>query len=68
MADQRRDRIRSFLLGGVVGISAAAATTRRRRRLDRRQRKRRRHPPGLAAFEDAPCYREFDDGEDDSRS
>ena len=49
---RRRDRARSFLIGGVVGASAALATARRRRRRGRRP------PPGLAAFESAPCYRE----------
>ena len=45
------DRLRSFLLGGVLGASAAVATARRRRR-------RRTEPRGLRAFEGAPCYRE----------
>jgi hypothetical protein len=45
------DRLRSFLLGGVLGASAAIATARRRRR-------RRTEPRGLRAFEGAPCYRE----------
>jgi hypothetical protein len=51
-AEPRAERLRSFLLGGLVGASAAVAALRRKRR-------RARHtPPGLAAFEDAPCYRE----------
>jgi cob(I)alamin adenosyltransferase len=45
-------RLRSFLLGGLVGASAALSVARRRRR------RRRRNPVGLAAFEDAPCYQE----------
>jgi len=45
-------RLRSFLLGGVLGASAAVSVARRRRR------RRRRNPAGLAAFEGAPCYRE----------
>ncbi|HEU0337319.1 MAG TPA: hypothetical protein VFR43_12225 [Gaiellaceae bacterium] len=49
---RRRDRMRSFVLGGVLGASAAIATVRRRRR-------RRARPAGLAAFESAPCYREL---------
>jgi hypothetical protein len=57
--DNRRDRVRSFLIGGVVGASAAIATARRRRELARRRRERLHHPPGLAAFEGAPCYREL---------
>ena len=52
--ERRRDRLRSFLLGGVVGASAAIATARRLRPRPRR----RATPAGLAAFEDAPCYRE----------
>ena len=45
-------RLRSFLIGGVVGASAAMAAARRRRR------RRDRRPVGLAAFEGAPCYQE----------
>jgi hypothetical protein len=52
----RRDRLRSFLIGGVVGASAAIAAARRLRPQARRQRE---SPAGLAAFEDAPCYREL---------
>jgi hypothetical protein len=52
--ERRRDRLRSFLLGGVVGASAAIATARRLRPRPRH----RPTPAGLAAFEDAPCYRE----------
>jgi surfactin synthase thioesterase subunit len=44
-------RLRSFVLGGLVGASAAFSVARRRRR-------RRRQPTGLAAFERAPCYQE----------
>jgi hypothetical protein len=64
-SDQRRNRLRSFLLGGIVGASAAVAAGRRRRQRERR----RRTPAGLAAFEDAPCYRELierESGEDAS--
>jgi hypothetical protein len=55
--DRRRDRLRSFALGGVIGASAALAAVRRRRP------PRRRTPTaaGLAAFEDAPCYRELEE-------
>lgn len=52
--DKRRGRVRSFVLGGLVGASAALATARRMR-----PRRRRPTPAGLAAFEGAPCYREL---------
>jgi hypothetical protein len=48
----RRKRLKTFLLGGVVGASAALAAVRRKRP------PRRRTPVGLAAFEEAPCYEE----------
>jgi hypothetical protein len=51
--DERRGKLRTFLLGGVVGASAAIAY-----RLRPKQR-RRITPAGLAAFEGAPCYREL---------
>jgi hypothetical protein len=57
--DDRLARARSFLVGGLVGASAALATARRRREVERRRRHRKLHPPGLAAFEEAPCYREL---------
>jgi hypothetical protein len=50
-----RARLRSFALGGLVGASAALAAARRRRL----RRQPRLTPPGLAAFEEAPCYREL---------
>jgi hypothetical protein len=53
--DRRRDRFRTFALGGLVGASAAVAAVNRRRRLQRR----RSRPRGLAAFESAPCYLEL---------
>ena len=52
---ERRSRTRSFLIGGLVGASAAIAAARRLRPKQRR----RLTPAGLAAFEDAPCYREI---------
>jgi glycine/D-amino acid oxidase-like deaminating enzyme len=63
--EDRRNRLRSFVLGGVVGASAAFAAARRRRQVMQRRR-RRVGPPGLAAFEQAPCYQELadEDGED----
>lgn len=57
--ERRRDRLRSFLLGGLVGASAAIATARRLRPRPRN----RATPAGLAAFDDAPCYRETLDRE-----
>jgi len=51
----RLSRTRSFLIGGLVGASAAIAAARR---LKPKQR-RRVTPAGLAAFEDAPCFREI---------
>jgi hypothetical protein len=51
----RRSRTRSFLIGGLVGASAAIAAARRLRPKQRR----RITPAGLAAFEDAPCFREI---------
>ncbi len=49
----RRVRLRSFVLGGILGASAVVAGVRRARR-----RRAAREPSGLAAFEDAPCFRE----------
>jgi hypothetical protein len=53
--EQRRGRLSSFVVGGVVGASAALAAVRRRRR---RVAATRRTPQGLEAFEGAPCYHE----------
>jgi hypothetical protein len=52
---ERRSRLRSFLLGGLVGVSAGLAAARRLRPA----RQRRPTPAGLAAFEDAPCFQEL---------
>ena len=57
--EDRRARARSFVIGSLVGASAAVATARRRRDLARRRRSARTTPAGLAAFEDAPCFREL---------
>lgn len=51
-----RERMRALLIGGLVGASAALAAARRRRPDARAPRPR---PAGLAAFEDAPCFREL---------
>jgi glycine/D-amino acid oxidase-like deaminating enzyme len=61
--EDRRSRLRSFVIGGVVGASAAFAAARRRRQVMQRRR-RRVGPPGLAAFEQAPCYQELVDEEE----
>jgi hypothetical protein len=50
--EPRAERLRSFLLGGLVGASAVLAAVRRKRP------RKRQTPPGLAAFEDSPCFRE----------
>jgi hypothetical protein len=57
--EERGGRLRSFLFGGVVGASAVFAAVRR----SNRKQQPRRTPAGLAAFEDAPCYRELVDKE-----
>jgi hypothetical protein len=53
--EERRGRLSSFVVGGLVGASAAIAAARRRRA---RRSPARRTPQGLDAFEGAPCYRE----------
>ncbi len=52
-ADVGRNRLKTFLLGGLVGASAVLAAVRRRPAEAESEPRR-----GLAAFEDAPCYRE----------
>ena len=49
----RGRKMRSFVIGGLLGASAAAAARRMRPR-----RRRPETPAGLGAFESAPCYRE----------
>ncbi|HYY77494.1 MAG TPA: hypothetical protein VE644_14375 [Gaiellaceae bacterium] len=50
-------RLRSFLLGGLVGSAAGLAAAGR---MKVKQRPRTRETPaGLAAFEQAPCYEEL---------
>jgi hypothetical protein len=60
--EQRRGRLSTFVVGGLVGASAALAAARRRRR---REPSARRTPQGLEAFEGAPCYREVVERERD---
>ena len=52
----RRERLRSFALGGALGAAGAIAAARRFRPQSRRPRDA---PGGLAAFEDAPCFLEI---------
>jgi hypothetical protein len=52
--ERDRGRLRTFLIGGVVGASAAIATARRHRRAQ----PRRPLPGGITAFEQAPCFDE----------
>jgi hypothetical protein len=51
--DDGRNRLKTFLLGGLVGASAVFAAVRRRPAAPRAAPLR-----GLRAFEDAPCFRE----------
>jgi len=46
--------MRSFVLGGLLGASAVLATVRRKRASGPAPVP----PAGLAAFEDAPCFKE----------
>jgi hypothetical protein len=48
-------KLRSFLLGGIVGGAVALAAER----VARMKPAGRRPPPGLAAFERAPCFEEL---------
>jgi len=53
----RGARLRTFLLGGLVGSLAGLAAAGQVR--VKRRPPRRTTPVGLAAFEGAPCYREL---------
>jgi hypothetical protein len=61
-AGDGRTRLRTFLLGGIVGAFAVIAALLRRRPAEAPAASR-----GLAAFEEAPCYRETLDAEARSR-
>lgn len=63
----RSQRMRALLIGGLVGASAALAAARRRRATAASRRPLPR-AAGLAAFEEAPCYRELVDEERAARS
>ena len=57
MESERGRRLRSFLLGGLVGSLAGMAAAGRMRVKVRPSP--RETPAGLAAFEQAPCYHEL---------
>jgi hypothetical protein len=57
MDTERGRRLRSFLIGGLVGSLAGLAAAGRVR-VPKRPPKRVT-PAGLAAFEQAPCYQEL---------
>ena len=57
MDGDRGKRIRSFLIGGLVGSAAGLAAAGRMR--VRTGPRRRDTPAGLAAFEQAPCFEEL---------
>jgi hypothetical protein len=63
--DHKRARVRSFVLGGLVGASAALATARRRRDIAKRRRDRRLLPAGSRP-ESAPCFQELLDEEQEA--
>lgn len=59
MDPERGKRLRSFVLGGLIGSAAALAAAGRARVRERADRPSKRTTPvGLAAFEQAPCYDE----------
>jgi hypothetical protein len=53
---ERGGRLGSFLVGGLIGSIAGLVAAGRMRM---RARGGRTTPEGLAAFEEAPCYREL---------
>jgi hypothetical protein len=61
----RGKRLRSFLLGSLLG-SAAGLAAAGRMRVKARPAKRTT-PSGLAAFEQAPCYQELIEKEAEGR-
>lgn len=64
--ERRRDTLRSFLIGGLLGSVAGAAAAGRVK--VRRPPARRETPAGLAAFERAPCYEELVEREREASS
>jgi hypothetical protein len=61
--EDRRNRMKTFLIGGLVGASAVLAAARRRQPAAGSSPRR-----GLSAFEDAPCFREQAARDEASRS
>ena len=61
--DGKRNRTKTFLLGGLVGASAVLAAAKRRRSATPLSPRR-----GLSAFEDAPCFREQEARDESSRA
>jgi gas vesicle protein len=57
-----RDRWSSFLLGGLVGGIVGVAASR----LGERSRTGTTRKSGLAAFEQAPCFRELEEAVQDT--
>ena len=55
--ERGRGKLRSLLIGGLVGSVAGFAAAGRMR--VRKRPRTRVTPAGLAAFEQAPCYREL---------
>ena len=66
MNGDRQRRFRSFLLGGLVGSAAGLAAAGRMR--VKKSPRTRSTPVGLAAFEQAPCYRELVEREEAERT
>jgi hypothetical protein len=57
MDGERGGRLGSFLIGGLLGSAAGLAAAGRMRM--RKRGAARPTPAGLAAFEEAPCFREL---------
>ncbi len=55
-----RSRWGTFVIGGLIGGAAGFAASRLR---ERPRRARPLAAPGLAAFEQAPCFRELEETE-----
>jgi hypothetical protein len=66
MDGERGGRFGSFLVGGLLGSLAGLAAAGRMRARNRHGA--RMTPSGLAAFEQAPCFREILDREAAERS